>query len=69
MAKSWSSGWLKSQELPPNPARAPNAPAGNAPKFRLRAAAAAVARDGEKTSAADALTSPGAAPAAKSAPA
>eukprot|EP00969_Alexandrium_andersonii_P155488 6874879-Alexandrium_andersonii.AAC.1 len=46
--------------------RMSNAPAGRTPKLRLRAAAV-VTRGGENTSATVARTSPGVAPAAKSA--
>eukprot|EP00969_Alexandrium_andersonii_P096835 4274941-Alexandrium_andersonii.AAC.1 len=50
MARSRSSGSLKSHELPSGPGRMSKAPAGKTPKLGLRAAAA-VTLGGENTSA------------------
>eukprot|EP00969_Alexandrium_andersonii_P284630 12582576-Alexandrium_andersonii.AAC.1 len=66
MARSRSQGLLKSHEIPSGPGRISQAPAGKTPSLGLRAAAA-VTRGGENTSATVARTSPGVAPAAKSA--
>eukprot|EP00969_Alexandrium_andersonii_P212806 9396479-Alexandrium_andersonii.AAC.1 len=66
MARSRSPGLLKSHERPSSPRRISKALAGRTPNLGLRAAAA-VTRGGENTSATVARTSPGVAPAAKSA--
>eukprot|EP00969_Alexandrium_andersonii_P091518 4039624-Alexandrium_andersonii.AAC.1 len=61
--RSRSSGLSKSQDTPPGPGRKSNAPAGRTPR-RGRLSAIAATLGGEKTSATDARTSPGVAPAA-----
>eukprot|EP00969_Alexandrium_andersonii_P207395 9162872-Alexandrium_andersonii.AAC.1 len=63
MTRSRSSGQSKSHETPPGPGHRSNAPAGSTPR-RGRLSVMVVALGGEKTSATDARTSPGIAPAA-----